>query len=97
MNDLLSKITNAVEKAVGCASSVSHRESAEVTETRQGKVIWQGVIEVFYVDDLHDMDTAYGWAVESPRGTQFIAIPGTSPINSPHDAVRSWIASQNRR
>jgi hypothetical protein len=97
MNDLLSKITQAVEKAVGCASAVSHRESVLVTETHRGKVIWEGVIEVFYVDDFHDLDAAYGWAVDSPKGTQFVAILGTPPVDSPQAAVHQWIASQNRK
>ncbi len=84
----------AVERATG--SKVEHLETVPIVETFAGKVIWKGVVEVFRVL-TPPPDRAYGWAVESPNGTEYVAVLGTPPINSPLTAVRAWIVSLARK
>ena len=84
----------AVERAAGAAAE--HAESVPIVETFRGQTVWEGIVEVFRVA-LPAPTRAYGWAVESPEGPQFIAVLGTPPIDSPLAAVRAWIVSQVKK
>lgn len=67
-----------------------------IVETFAGKTVWQGIVEVFRVG-LPSPINGYGWAVESPRGQQFVAVLGEPPIDSPIKAARAWIVSQVKK
>ena len=84
----------AVERATG--SRVTHLESVPIVETFRGQTVWQGIVEVFSVATPPPA-RAYGWAVESADGPQYIAVLGTPPIDSPLAAVRAWIVSEARK
>ena len=82
----------AAEDATG--SPVKHLESVPVVETFRGQIIWKGIVEVYGVTKPPP-DKAYAWAVESAGGgTDYIAVLGIPPVNTPIDAVRAWIVSQ---
>lgn len=87
-------IQKAVERTAG--GKVSHVESATVVETFRGKTVWQGIVEVFKVS-TPPPTLAYGWAVESDSGPDYVAVLGVPPIDSPLAAVRAWIVSANKR
>ena len=86
----------AAERATG--SPVTHLESVPVIETFRGQAVWQGMVEVFTVANPPPV-LAYGWAVEGKEGgdPEYVAVLGTPPINTPHDAVRAWIVSQSKK
>lgn len=84
----------AVERATGHAAE--HLESVPIVETFGGKLVWEGMIEVFKVAATPP-SLAYGWAVESADGPQYVAVLGTPPIDSPLAAVRAWLVSQARK
>jgi hypothetical protein len=84
----------AVERATG--SRVEHLETVPIVETFRGKTVWEGVVEVFRVL-TPPPDRAYGWAVDSPKGPEYVAVLGTPPIDSALDAVRAWIVSQTKQ
>jgi hypothetical protein len=88
------KIQKAVEMTVG--GSVTHVESAPVVETFRGQTVWQGVVEVFRVEKPPPT-LAYGWAAESDKGPDYVAVLGKPPIDSPVAAVRAWIVSQGKK
>jgi hypothetical protein len=88
------KIQKAVELTAG--GKVSHVESAPVIETFRGKIVWHGVVEVFKVEKPPPA-LAYGWAVESDSGPDYVAVLGTPPINSPLAAVRAWIVADAKK
>lgn len=71
---------------------VSHTESAPVVETFRGQTVWQGIVEVFKVEKPPPV-LAYGWAVETDSGPDYVAVLGVSPIDSPLAAVRAWIVA----
>ena len=94
MNTLLDKITRAVEATV--EGAVTHRESVPVVETFRGQTIWEGMVEVFAVAEPPP-SVAYGWAVESDQGPQYVAVKGEPPADSPLAAVRVWLVAQSRK
>ena len=91
MSTTLDKITRAVERTV--EGVVTHRESAPVVETFRGQTVWEGIVEVFDVAEPPPA-VAYGWAVESDKGTQYVAVIGEPHADSPVAAVRVWLVSQ---
>ena len=94
MSALLDKITRAVEATV--EGPVKHKESVPVVETFRGQTIWEGIVEVFAVA-TPPPSVAYGWAVESDQGPQYVAVKGEPPANSPLAAVRVWLVAQSKK
>lgn len=94
MNDLLETIKRTVEATVG--GPVTHRESVAVVETFRGQTVWEGMVEVFDVA-APPPAVAYGWAVESDKGPQYVTVKGEPPADSPLAAVRVWLVSEARK
>lgn len=94
MNTLLETIQRTVEATA--KGVVTHRESVPIVETFRGKVVWQGVVEVFDVATPPPA-VAYGWAVESDTGPQYVTVLGTPPADSPLAAVRVWLVAQSKK
>ena len=94
MSGLLDTITRVVEDTV--EGAVTHRESVAVVETFRGQTVWEGMVEVFDVAEPPPA-VAYGWAVESDQGPQYVAVKGDPPVTSPLAAVRVWLVSQARK
>jgi hypothetical protein len=84
----------AIERAAGFPARYLH--SAPVVETFNGKPVWEGMVDVYRVAS-RPISTAYGWAVDNGKGEpEFVAVLGRSPINSPLEAVRSWLVKELR-
>jgi hypothetical protein len=69
-----------------------------VRETHEGKVVWEGEVQVFAVE--HPKTTrVYAWSHESgPNGKRrFHAVLGASPVGSAEQAVRVAIVGEFRR
>ena len=94
MNELLEKITRAVERAV--EGPVRHRESVPIVETFRGQTVWEGIVEVFDVETPPPA-VAYGWTFQSDQGAKYVAVKGQPPADSPLAAVRVWLVSQSRK
>lgn len=84
----------AVERATG--SAVEHLESVPVVETFRGKTLWQGIVEVFRVTKPPP-ERAYGWAVEGKTESEYVAVLGNPPVDSPLAAVRAWLVSESKK
>jgi hypothetical protein len=75
----------------------SHVRSEDVPETFQGKVAWEGTVEVFAVTGHPRATTAYAWSFENDAGNRkHVAVLGVPPVNSAQDAVRASIAAERR-
>jgi hypothetical protein len=94
VSTLLDKITRAVESTV--EGTVTHRESIPVVETFRGQTVWKGTVEVFDVAEPPPA-VAYGWAVESDAGPQYVTVKGQPPASSPIAAVRVWLVAQSKK
>lgn len=69
-----------------------HVESVAVTETFQGKTVWQGTVDVFRVRGHPRAHFAYAWSYEAENGElRHVAVLGVPPINSAQDAVRAAV------
>jgi hypothetical protein len=69
-----------------------HLETVPVKEWFQGKVIWDGEVEVFELIGHPDATRCYSWAYQDDDGkTQFVAALGVGPVVSPKAAVQSAI------
>jgi hypothetical protein len=95
MSELLEKLKTVAEGAVG--REVLHLETLTVRETFQGKMVWEGVVDVFTVKGSRPRVRVYAWAVESDAGTQYVAVLGQPPADSPLAAVRVWRVSQPKK
>ena len=69
-----------------------HLESVQVHEEFQGKTVWQGTVEVFWIGGHPKATRAYAWTYEDNNGTlQHVAVLGVPPINSAQDAVKAAV------
>ena len=91
----IDQIQAAVEGQHGCKASNPRPE--RVTESFQGKTVWDGVVHVFEVDHPN-VSTCYAWSspVEGSDRRRFYAVLGIPPVNSAKDAVRAAIVSEHR-
>jgi len=94
MNKLLETIQRTVDATV--EGPVTHRESVAVGETFRGQTVWEGIVEVFDVAEPPPA-VAYGWAVDSDKGPQYVTVKGIPPAHSPLAAVRVWLVSRARK
>ena len=94
MSAIFDSIKATVEATV--EGSETHRESVPVVETFRGQTVWEGMVEVFDVA-APPPAVAYGWAVESDHGPQYVTVKGGPPADSALAAVRVWLVSQAKK
>lgn len=70
-------------------------ESVPVTETFEGKTVWQGNVEVFALRDHPKAKRCYGWSYGEPE--EFITILELPPVKSAQDAVKVGVAYQVKK
>jgi len=80
----------------GCDSA--HVQSVPITERFQGKIVWQGTVEVF---DLHGHATAgrcYAWShSKDDGGERYVAVLGVPPVDSAQRAVQAAIVAEAKK
>jgi len=94
MSEPLDTIKRTVEATV--EGPVTHRESVAIVETFRGQTVWEGMVEVFDVTEPPPA-IAYGWAVESDKGPQYVTVKHEPPVDSPLAAVRVWLVAEARK
>ena len=94
MTDYILQLIQAIKRLYGCKAT--HVETVPVVEEFQGKVIWQGEVEVFDVNH-RQAKRAYAWAHEYGEGGKrqnVVAVLGLPPVDSPQTAVKIAIAAE---
>jgi hypothetical protein len=73
-------------------------EAVPVTETFQGKTVWEGVVHVFDLEGNVQSTRAYAWSspIEGSTKRRFFAVLHMGGIRSPQDAVRAAIVAEHR-
>ena len=76
-----------------------HVESVPVTETFQGKTVWDGIVEVFELKGHETAHRVYAWAHDTddpdhPR--RHVTVLHLHPIKSAEDAVKAAIVQEFR-
>lgn len=95
------KRIQALERAIHHlhGAKATHRESVPVTEVFQGQTVWDGVVEVFDLDDHPLAHTAYAWSHETDdpkEPVRHVTVLHIPPVVSPITAVRASIARDYR-
>jgi hypothetical protein len=87
----------AIEGQHGGKASLAYVDA--VTETFQGRVVWDGLIHVFDLDGHPKATRAYAWSspVEGSDKRRFYAVLHLGPIRSAQDAVRAAIVAEHRK
>ena len=92
----LSRLRDAIRDLHGLEAE--HFRSEPVYEMFQGKVAWEGVVQVFRVHGHPKARYAYAWSHETDAGgRRYVAVLGIPPVNSAQDAVRASIAAEPPR
>ena len=89
----IERLQKAIKDLHGCDSS--YLVTTPVREIFQGKVVWEGDVKVFQLEN-HPSNaiTAYAWSYETDDGeTRYVAVLGLPPVRTALDAVRAYIAS----
>jgi hypothetical protein len=90
-------LKDAIQKMHGCESC--HIKSVPVNEQFKGQTVWQGVVEVFELNNHPKAKICYAWGHHTDTKdikSRYIAVLGIPPINSPVDAVRASIVSDSK-
>ncbi len=91
----------ALQKAIldlhGCKSKWI--ESVPVKEVFEGETAWEGVVQVFDLEDHPTAKRCYVWshAIDDSKKRKFFAVLHQGPVKSAQDAVRAAIVSEIRK
>lgn len=90
MNDIV-KRSRAVAAMHGCGCL--HVGTSTVVETINSQTVWQGQVEAFDLIGHLKAHRPYAWLYQDDDRTQYMAVLGLPPIDSPREAVQAAIAS----
>jgi hypothetical protein len=93
----IERLQKAIKDLHGCDSE--HLLTTPVREIFQGKVVWEGDVEVFQLKNHPSMAIlAYAWSYKTDDGeTRYVAVLGLPPVHTALDAVRAYIASHPQK
>jgi hypothetical protein len=96
-NDYLERLAKAIQHLHGAMGV--HLSSEPVTETFNGKVVWQGEVEVFSITG-HPHPKAqlcYAWSYQDGNTGHFSAVLQVPPIRTALDAVRAHVVADLKK
>ena len=86
----------AIKHLHGC--DAVYVETVPVKEVFQGKVVWEGEVEVFDLVDHPKAKRAYAWAFDAGNDeTEHVAVLGLGPVDSPQKAVKAYLVQTMSR
>jgi len=90
-------LKEAVEKTHGVRATFL--ETVPVSESFQGKPVWEGTVHIFSLEGHPKAKACYAWSseIEGTNKRRFYAVLHTPPINSAVDAVRASIIEEYRQ
>ncbi|MDD4871496.1 MAG: hypothetical protein PHR77_13145 [Kiritimatiellae bacterium] len=94
MNDI-KLLTMAVEEACGCRAV--HVRSEDVIEKHAHRLVWDGTIEVFELQEHPTAKICYAWQDYTKGYENFVTILGVPAIDSVNKAVQAYIVSMGRK
>jgi hypothetical protein len=94
-SQLLRQLQQTIRQLHAC--DATHLETVHVTESFQGKTIWDGDVEIFETEGHPRVTKFYTWRFKAKDGKdRTAAIPGLRPIRTASDAVRVFIMAENK-
>src|SRR5262245_10320946 len=91
----IEKLQETILRLHGCESE--HIATVPVTETFQGKTVWQGDVEIFRIRGHPKAKRCYAWAHEIDGGKRYVAVLGVPPVDSPQTAVEASIVDEFKK
>jgi hypothetical protein len=91
----IAHLQKAFKATHGCDSK--HVETVAVREMFQGKVAWEGNVEVFELIGHPKAKRGYAWAYDVKTGSRTLAVLELPPVISPVTAVRAAIVGELRQ
>lgn len=91
----IESLERAIEKAHGV--KCAYLETIPVKEIFNGKVVWEGEVEVFSLKDHPKSKKCYAWSHligDKDQNKRFVTVLEIPPVNSPETAVRASIISE---
>lgn len=88
-------LQKAIKQTHGCDSQ--HVASEQVYESFEGRIAWQGTVEVFDLIGHPKAKRAYAWTYRDGDQNKAVAVLGIPPVDSPQTAVRLSIAAEARK
>jgi len=79
----------------GC--DARHVETVSVTERREGKVVWEGEVEVFDLIGHGKAATGYAWTEGKSKEGETVCLLELPPVTSPETAVQAAIAEKSKK
>jgi hypothetical protein len=74
-------------------------ETVPVTETFQGKIVWEGDVEVFDLENHPKAERVYAWkhlTGDDDEGTRYVTVLHIPPVDSAQTAVKLAIVQEYR-
>jgi hypothetical protein len=93
-DDIIEKLQKAIRETEACESN--HIATRHVTESFEGKIAWDGDVEVFALIGHPKAKRCYAWGVENDQGFAATIVLKLPPVESPETAVKMAIASKSR-
>jgi hypothetical protein len=93
----LEELRSVIRRVHG--AEAMHVESVPITESFQGKTVWDGTVEVFDLEGHSTAHRVYAWAhdtddPDNPR--RHVTVLHAHPIRSARDAVKAAIVQEFR-
>src|SRR5437016_1645651 len=86
-------LQEAIKQTHGVESE--HIDTVAINEWFNDKPAWQGNVEIFKIRGSPLTDKCYAWGFKDDEGTmQAVAVLSVSPLDTPLNAVRGYIASE---
>ena len=95
MSDYIARLQQAIRDLHGCESQ--YLETVPVKEMFQGKIVWEGDVEVFQIRGHPKATRAFAWshvAGANDQQTNYITVLELPPVDSPQAAVKAAIMSE---
>ena len=89
----LNELQNAIWHTHGCKST--YLETVSVREEFNGKVVWDGDVEIFELIKHPTACQCYAWGFKDNLGKwQYVAVLKVPQVDTPRKAVQAYILSQ---
>jgi len=90
----IAALKEAIEKLHGVTAT--HAESVPVKEEFNGKTVWDGIVEVFYIHGHSRTEKVYAWMHDSGENTYPVTVLHIHPALTPAAAVKAFIVQEFR-
>ena len=86
------RLQTVIQQRYGCQSK--HVATIPSTEQCNGKILWQGEVQIFNLQGHGTAQRCYGWTSRHNDGKEDYVVRQVPPVDSPRSAVRACIGGK---